>query len=64
MIYLPEPENYTEQNPVIGPAIAFPGSDSAVREALIYAVNTVFQATLQGEEEIEEENEEDEDVDD
>lgn len=64
MIYLPEPDNYTEQNPVIGPAIAFPGSDSAVREPLVYAVNTVFQATLQGEEELEEENEQDDDVDD
>lgn len=51
MIYLPQPANYPHSQPVIAPAIAFPGSDRAVREELVYTVNTVYQATLQDEEE-------------
>lgn len=64
MIYLPEPDGFAGHDPVIGPAIAFPGSDKAIREPLVYAVNTVFQATLQGEEEIEDDSNELGDADD
>jgi hypothetical protein len=51
MIYLPQPADYISLSPVIGPAIAFPGSDHAVREEVVYAVNSVYQASLQSEEE-------------
>ncbi len=51
MIYLPEPKDYAESVPVVGVAISFPGSDRAVREQLIYTVNTVYQAGLLADEE-------------
>jgi hypothetical protein len=51
MVYLPEPTGYAETVPVVGVAISFPGSDRAVRQELVYTVNTVYQAGLLGEEE-------------
>jgi hypothetical protein len=51
MIYLPEPAGYDLPDPVVGIAIAFPGSDKAVQERVVYTVNTVYQAGSRDEEE-------------
>ncbi|MFF0923211.1 Z1 domain-containing protein [Rhizobium leguminosarum] len=42
LIYLPEPSDYENKLPIVGAAIAFPGSENAARTAVRYTVNTVY----------------------
>jgi hypothetical protein len=44
MIYLPQASDIDGSIPVVGLAIAFPGSDRAIRDQVVYTVNTVYQA--------------------
>lgn len=47
MLYLPQPENYPlEADPVVGAAIAFPGSDKATSIPIRYTVNSVYDVDL------------------
>jgi hypothetical protein len=50
MIYLPKAKDIQTAQPVVGLAVSFPGSDRAIRDAVVYTVNTVFQAGRRGEE--------------
>jgi hypothetical protein len=43
MVYLPAAQDFRLEVPVVGPAVAFPGSEKAVSERITYEVNTVFQ---------------------
>jgi hypothetical protein len=51
LVYLPKAEDVTTQHPIVGLAVAFPGSDRAIRDEVVYTVNTVYQAGHQEDEE-------------
>lgn len=42
LVYLPQSENYKGKLPIVGVAIAFPGSDNAKRKPIRYTVNAVY----------------------
>lgn len=42
MLYLPSPEQQLSDTPVLGVAIAFPGSDRAIPQLVSYTVNSVY----------------------
>ena len=42
LIYLPHANDYKEELPIVGVAIAFPGSDNAKRKPIRYTVNAVY----------------------
>lgn len=50
MVYLPVAKDLVGKTPVVGLAISFPGSDRAVRDQVVYTVNSVYQAGHQQDE--------------